>query len=219
MSRPKATLLFTGGKDSVYTLLKLRQDFNPSKTTAAIIRTSLSHTNPHTVNIHVIKTISRLLGIDPVIVGPGNIGQALADASRGSEILAAGDIYLLDHAQWLARVAQEAGVGIVYEPLFNTDTRRLLMDVVESGIEFTVISVGSPRFKELLGFKVDRSSLDAFLEAVDRLGIDPMGEFAEYHTFVNRVPGYGWRIDYHIIEAFEEKGWVYTRLDYSVSQG
>lgn len=216
--RVVASLLFTGGKDSVYTLHHLRLEFKPSIVKAIVIDPSLPHPNPHAKNMGVVVEIARLLGMEPVILGPGNIGEALVEAVRGSQVLAAGDIYLLDHAEWLATVARKAGVPLVYEPLFNRDTRRLLEEIVEWGLEFTVIGVGSREYRSLIGMRVDRYSLPRFLEEVDRLGIDPMGEFAEYHTLVNRVPGYRWRITYTIKEVRMEQGWLYSILDYKVEE-
>ncbi|MEB3774327.1 MAG: hypothetical protein GSR86_05315 [Desulfurococcales archaeon] len=213
-TRPIA-ILFTGGKDSVYTLLKARKDLGGIYK-AVIIEPSLPQPNPHTKNINIVVEIAKLLETHPVIVSGGK-PEELVKAVNCSRAIVAGDIYLLDHVEWLSRVAEEAGIPIVYEPLFNADTRRLLKEVVYTGIEFTVIGVGHKDYADLIGFHVTKKTLPAFLELIDKHGIDPMGEYAEYHTFINKAPGYQWRIKYNIKNVKTEAGWLYSILEYKVT--
>ena len=211
-------ILFTGGKDSVYTLHLLKTQIPISRVKAIIINPSLPYPNPHAKNMKVVREIAKLLGRDPVVVGPEKVEEAMVEAARGSEVLAAGDIYLLDHARWLESIARKAGVPTVYEPLFNRDTRKLIEELTGWGLEFTVIGVGSREYRSLIGMHVTRETLPQFLKEADRLGIDPMGEFAEYHTLVNKVPGHQWRITYKITGVREEKGWLYATVTHRIER-
>ena len=214
----RAVLLFTGGKDSIYTLHLLHDNLNLNinYVRAVIIEPSLPQPNPHIKNRDIVIHISRLLGMEPIVVGPRRIDEELVRVARGAQVIAAGDIYLIDHAMWLASIARRADVPAVYEPLFNMDTRALLKEIVDWGLEFTVIGVGSPRYRRLIGFQVNKDTLPRFMEEIEEYGIDPMGEFAEYHTLVNRVPGYPWRINYSLEAIEEEHGWLYALVKHEV---
>ncbi len=205
--RGRIAILYSGGKDSVYTLLKARE-LTGLEPVALFIKPSLPWPNPHELNRRLTLETLRLLGIEWQVIEPkGDPTSVIADTLKrlGVRALATGDIYLWDHVYWIKGIADKAGVDVVM-PMFNRDTGLLLHDVIGYGIEYTIIAVKSRELEDLLGLRVHEANADWFLDEARRLGIDPMGEFAEYHTVVNRAPGFECSLEireYSRIQTFD----------------
>lgn len=196
-----AVALFSGGKDSVYSLIKaaglgLRADV------LLFVDPSFPHPSPHALNFHVVRLLAEDLSIPLVRVKlrRGREADDLASALRrlGAGTLIAGDVLLREHLEWHERVCRMAGVELV-EPLYGYDTERLLLEAVgEAGLEFTVVAVGRGMPEELVGVKVDGSNLSWFAELCRRSGADRAGELGEYHTLVNSAPLMEHRFEYSV---------------------
>ncbi len=103
--------------------------------------------------------------------------------SSGVQYAAYGDIFLEDLKNY--REKQLASVGITgLFPLWKKDTRELVREVEQAGIEAIIVCVNEKYLgPEFLGRKVD-----AGLLAELPTGVDPCGENGEYHTFVYNAP-------------------------------
>lgn len=192
----RVAVLYSGGKDSVYTLHRARE-LTGLEPVALFMKPSLPWPNPHELNRSLMLETLRLLRIDWVVLEPrGDPATTIVEALRviGARAIATGDIYLWDHVYWVKGIAEKAGVDVVM-PMFNRDTELLLRDVVGYGIEYTIIAVKEPGLRRILGLRVHEGNVDWFLDEARRLGIDPMGEFAEYHTVVNKAPGFECELD------------------------
>lgn len=105
---------------------------------------------------------------------------------EGVEAGVFGDIgYLDDHGDWVQRVCYDLGLEVI-RPLWGRDTRQVIDDFIHAGFEALVVTCKSALMgEEWLGRRIDHS----FVEDLARLdGVDPSGEFGEYHTFVAGGP-------------------------------
>ncbi|WP_088654902.1 Dph6-related ATP pyrophosphatase [Geofilum rhodophaeum] len=116
-----------------------------------------------------------------------------------------GDIYLVEHRQWIERVCEDLDVAPIF-PLWENDTQALLMEFVELGFKALTVAVHKNKLGEhWVGRELD---LPFFKEITAIADIDPCAENGEYHSFVYDGPLFSHPV------AFE-KGTPYEK-DYHV---
>ena len=95
-----------------------------------------------------------------------------------------GDIIGDSHRAWNERVCAARGLTPVM-PLWGDSTRGLAEEFIDRGGEARLVTVRPPLLDESwLGLTLDR----ALLERLVSIGVDPCGEFGEYHTVVTNCP-------------------------------
>jgi len=73
------------------------------------------------------------------------------------------------------------------EPLWNESTSALISDFLSVGGRARIAAVDRAKLEEgWLGVPLTREAVDRFTA----LGIDPCGEYGEYHTVVEWAPGF-----------------------------
>ncbi len=91
-----------------------------------------------------------------------------------------GDIYLLEHQNWVKRVCSELDIKAI-EPLWNHSPRKIIEEFLKTGFKAIIVSCKADAMgKEYIGRYIDRD-LIAELEAKN---ICPCGEKGEFHTLV-----------------------------------
>jgi len=122
-----------------------------------------------------------------------------------------GDIYLIDHGDWVGRVCGDLGIEAV-EPLWGIDTEEILADFIDAGFEAVIVSTRSEFIgKEWIGRTVDRE----FLKYLKDNNFDVCGEHGEYHTLVINGPIFKKRIE--IIEGriiSKDNHWILDTCQY-----
>lgn len=102
---------------------------------------------------------------------------------QGIHTAAFGDIFLEDLKTYRERQLAQVGFDAVF-PLWKQDTRQLVTEVEDAGIEAIIVCVNEQFLgKEFLGRKIDRSFLNDL-----PVNVDPCGENGEFHTFVCNAP-------------------------------
>lgn len=97
-----------------------------------------------------------------------------------------GDIMGDAHRDWNARVCAAHGMTPVM-PLWGEPTRQLAEEFIDRGGEARLVTVRPPLLDETwLGMTLDRPLLDRLIA----LGVDPCGEFGEYHTVVTNCAAF-----------------------------
>ena len=94
-----------------------------------------------------------------------------------------GDIDLQAHRDWEEKVCNAAGLTAVL-PIWKQDRKKLVVQMLEAGIETMIVSCNEKMGERFLG-KMISVPLITELEA---MGIDPCGENGEYHTLVLDCP-------------------------------
>jgi uncharacterized protein (TIGR00290 family) len=94
-----------------------------------------------------------------------------------------GDIHLEDLRQYRENQLKQAGFEAVF-PLWGKNTEELVRMVEDSGIEAVIVCVNEKYLgKEYLGRKIGAELLADLPD-----GVDPCGEYGEFHTYVYNAP-------------------------------
>ncbi|HRY29515.1 MAG TPA: diphthine--ammonia ligase [Elusimicrobiota bacterium] len=100
--------------------------------------------------------------------------------ARGVKKMVFGDIYLLEHQNWIERVCGELRVEAM-EPLWNAPPEDVLNEFLDLGFKAVIVSCKADVLgKEFLGRVLDKPVIDEFKAR----GVCPCGENGEYHTLV-----------------------------------
>ncbi len=180
----KGALLFSGGKDSMYSYLRAREVFNIDVQYLIFIKPTFA--SPHELNAHIVYLIAKLLNKKLVVTSAAELSETLARLDIN--FLIAADIYVWDHLYWLKRVCEDCGVDLI-EPILCMNTYEVVERAVRAGIKFMIIAVdrrilSRDAISKLLGLIVSKDNIDNFFKLADELGIDPAGESGEYHSIV-----------------------------------
>lgn len=209
----KVAVLFSGGKDSTYTVYwTLKMGYE-----VACLITMISE-NPesymfHTVNIEWTKLQARAMEI-PHLIGytKGVKELEIEDLSRlintavreyGIEGVVSGAIASLYQKSRVDRVARENGV-ISIVPLWRKNPTELLREYLDLRFKILVTGVFAMGLsEEWLGVILDHKYLDRLLSISRKYGISPVGEGGEFETFVLDAPHFRRKI--RVLE--HEKHW------------
>lgn len=97
-----------------------------------------------------------------------------------------GDIAGESHRQWNERICARHGLAPVM-PLWGESTLRLAEEFIACGGVARLVTVRPPLLDDTwLGATLDR----ALVEQLVAGGVDPCGEFGEYHTVVTNCPAF-----------------------------
>ena len=95
-----------------------------------------------------------------------------------------GNVKLEEHREIYGSLCERAGLELV-EPLKGLDTLELLMEYSKIDLQFMIIGIRDDELdSRWLGEIVTRQNFEEFLTDVLSRGIDPCGEYGEYHTLV-----------------------------------
>ena len=221
MSRP-ALLSWSGGKDSAWTLHRLRSD--PQWADLELVGL-LTTVNRHFGRIAIHGVREALLYVQaeaanlPVwlvdlpwpcsnVAYQAAMEPVLRRAVReGVQAIAFGDLFLEDIRRFRETALQPFGLDPLF-PLWGEPTPQLAQEMVTGGLQAWLTCLDpqqlDPRFA---GRRFDQSLL-ADLPP----GVDPCGERGEFHTFVSAGPMFRRSIDVYPGETVVRDGFVYTDL-------
>ena len=196
--RESIVLSWSGGKDSAMALYELRRsdcyDIACLLTTVSQEFDRISH---HGVRLDLLERQAEALGLPlETVMLPGPacsneeyeaiMTQAMQTYSeRGLETIAFGDIFLADIRAYRERHLAEAGMRGLF-PLWHRDTAELAQRFLDLGFAARICCIDGRKLTE--GF-AGRSYDAAFLAALPD-GVDPCGEYGEFHSFVHDGPDF-----------------------------
>ena len=186
MTRPRAAVSWSGGKDSLAAVAATRDELD-LVCALTMFDESGARSRSHGLRPELVAAQVARLGMRGVTArcSWSTYDEAFTAALRG---LAAdgithvvfGDLVYPEHREWAEARCAEAGVTAV-EPLFGQSTSTLFDAFVASGATAIMVTIREPWLDETwLG-----RPLDAAMKAdFSARGIDPCGERGEYHTAV-----------------------------------
>ena len=219
MSRPKALIAWSSGKDSAWSLHEVRRageyDVVGALTT---VTETLGRVSMHGVREDILRAQHEAAGLPSVIVPipypcpnevyEARMASALDDARRqGVTHVIFGDLFLEDVRNY--RIQKLAGSGITpLFPLWLRPTDALAREMIDAGVETYLTCVDLKQLpKSFAGRRFDHILL-AELPA----SADPCGEKGEFHTCVVAGPMLSRRIDVTVGATVERDGFAYTDL-------
>lgn len=190
MVKPRAAISWSGGKDCCTALLRTHRDFDVVATLTMFAEDgerSRSHgLRPDVVAAHAERLgAASLTGRCSWNTYTGEYERMLASAAAlGVTHVIFGDIMGDAHRAWDERVCAAHGLTPVL-PLWGESTRTLVGEFIASGSTAVIVTARAAHLDESwLGRTV---TPDAVRE-LETLGVDPCGEFGEYHTLVTGTP-------------------------------
>lgn len=193
--RPRALLAWSSGKDSAWTLYRLRTQATVDVVgLLTTINREAGRVAMHAVREQHLEAQAAAAGLPLVKVFipspcPNEqyeraMGEAIASArAAGITQIAFGDLFLEDVRRY--RENQLAGTGIHPNfPLWGLDTANLARTMVTAGLRAYLTCVDP---KQLTPSFVGRTFDAQFLDELPP-GVDPCGERGEFHTFAYAGP-------------------------------
>ena len=185
----KCIVVFSGGKESVYSLLEAKSRGYEIVDLLFLEKPGFS---VHKVNLPAVKAVAKMLGYELKMISVGEeiekdegLMRYLREQKRkGLNTLVTGNVKLEEYHKIYGSLCEGAGLELV-EPLKGLDTLELLMEYSRIDLQFMIIGIRDEELdSKWLGEIVTRQNFEEFLTDVLSRGIDPCGEYGEYHTLV-----------------------------------
>jgi uncharacterized protein (TIGR00290 family) len=212
-------LSFSGGKDSVLALARLRASgrWDVRALLTAFIEgegTLVMHEVPE----RLVALQASSLGIPLVAMrvprAPANavyeerLAAALAPLrAQGVGHVAFGDLFLEDIRTYRDALMARLGFEPIY-PLWGTDTRELAQAFERDGYRGVTVCVDATR----LGPEWSSLEMDAAFFTALPAAVDPCGEHGEFHSFVYDGPGFAYPIRFERGAPGTRGGFHYAAL-------
>lgn len=197
----KLAALFSGGKDSTYSIYLAKQAGHEVKYLATVISENPDSFMYHTPNIGMTFLQSQCLGIQLVSVrSSGEKEKEVEDLKKllkGLQIegVLAGAIASKYQYERVKKVCDELSLKTV-TPLWEIDQGKLLKKMIESGFEIILTAVAAEGLGEKwLGRKIDLKALKELKRLNKKYGINIAGEGGEYESLVVDCPLFQRRIE------------------------
>ena len=205
------TCSWSGGKDSCFALMQaIKLGYQPK----ALLNVLNEHgviSRSHGIPSAILKAQAEHAGL-PIHLFPSSwqdyetkFVHALQLIKKEYDLQYAvfGDIDLQAHRDWEEMVCAKAGLQAVL-PLWKQDRRKLVNEMLESGIETMIVSCNEIMGERFLGKTLTPSLIDE----LEGLGIDACGENGEYHTLVLNCPLFSKRLHVNVRDnTLHEKYW------------
>lgn len=219
MSRTKAVLSWSSGKDSAWSLHCLRQAGEVevigllTTVTEAYGRVSM-----HGVRERLLEAQAAAAGLPLLRVPiPAPCPNAVYEAAMaravetikawGATAVAFGDLFLEDVRQYREAKLEGTGLAPLF-PLWGRDTAELAGEMLAGGLVATITCLDPKQLdRRFAGRRFDRSLLGDLPD-----GVDPCGEKGEFHSFAHRGPMFAEEIQIAVGETVERDGFVFTDL-------
>ena len=219
MTRPKALLSWSSGKDAAWTLHSLQCE-GEVEVVGLLTTTNeaFSRVAMHGVREALLEAQAEATGLPlwkvPLPWPCSNeayeacMAQVCATAvAKGIGIMAFGDLFLEDVRDY--RIQKLAGSGLSPRfPIWNPDTSSLARDMVAAGLKATMVCVNPQELDAAFAGR----DFDTTLLADLPFSVDPCGERGEFHTFAWDGPMFRHPVPIRRGEVVERDGFIFADL-------
>lgn len=219
MSRPRAWLSWSTGKDSAWALEQVRAQ---GEIEVVRLITTVNSANRR-VAMHAVREVLldaqvNAVGL-PVLKVPipphcsnAVYEQAMAAAmeqakAEGISVVVFGDLFLADVRAYREERLAACGMKAMF-PLWGRDTAALAREMVASGLRAAVTCVDPKQLNPAFAGR----TFDATLLAELPPGVDPCGEKGEFHTYAFAGPMFRDPIAVKTGEIVEREGFVFADI-------
>ena len=219
MSRPKALLSWSTGKDSAYTLAVLRECAEVDVVgLVSTVNAGADRVAMHGVRRELLLRQAEAVGL-PVhavdIPWPCSNQEyetamsavVTAAHDQGITRMAFGDLFLADIRAYREERLRGTGLEPMF-PLWGRDTAGLARDMLGAGIAAVISCVDT---SQLAPAFAGRSFDHEFLRDLPATA-DPCGENGEFHTFTWNGPGFRWPVPVQVGQSVDRDGFLFTDL-------
>ncbi len=219
MSKPRALLSWSSGKDSAWALHLLREQGDVE--VVGLLTTfnkKFARVSMHGVRHELVRRQASAVGLPLLAVRlpwpctneayEAAMSRALAGA-RGEGIthIAFGDLFLEEIRAYREERMAEARMIPLF-PVWGLDTAQLAREMVKSGTRATLVCVDPKQLdRRFCGRAFDASLLSELPESAD-----PCGEHGEFHTFASDGPAFARPVPVTVGGIAERDGFVFADL-------
>jgi uncharacterized protein (TIGR00290 family) len=217
VTRKRALVAWSSGKDSAYALHLARQD--PGLEIVGLlttvtdayervamhgVREALLDAQAASVGLPLVKV--RIPSPCPNQVYERAMGDAMAQAlAQGVDHVVFGDLFLADIRAYREKQLARIGMTPLF-PLWLRDTGALAREMIADGLSAVLTCVDPKQLdRSFAGRRFDGALLDALPSSVD-----PCGENGEFHTLVTAGPMFARPIRVSTGEVVERDGFVFA---------
>ena len=186
--------LVSGGKDSLYAMHLAMKHGHEIKNIISMRSENAESYMFHTHNIDLVREQAKLMGVPFVESSTKGVKEEeLEDlkqiiSEQGVEGVVSGAVESRYQFDRIGKICSGLGIESV-TPLWHTDQKKYMLDMINEGFESIVVSVAAPPLDEKwLGKKIDEKFLDEIIKLNKNFGISIVGEGGEYDTLVVNCP-------------------------------
>lgn len=186
----KAAISWSGGKDCCLALLRAWPDFD-IVAMITMFSEDGERSRSHGLRPAVVAAHAARLGLEELSARCSwdtytdeYVATLARLPERGVTHVVFGDIMGDGHREWNERVCRAHGLTPVM-PLWAQPTSQLVREFIALGGEARLVTVRTPLLdRSWLGLTLSEETV----QRLESLGVDPCGEFGEYHTVVTNCP-------------------------------
>jgi len=217
VSRPKALIAWSSGKDSAWALHEVRRsgDYDIVGALTTVSET-FSRVSMHGVRNELLSAQLEAVGLPPTLVHipfpcPNNVYESRMETTLAAAKTAGvthvifGDLFLEDVRAYREQKLAGSGITPLF-PLWQRPTAALAREMIDAGVETYLVTIDLKQLpKTFAGRRFDHTLLaDLPPEA------DPCGEKGEFHTFVAAGPMLSRKIPVKAGEVVEREGFAFA---------
>ncbi len=213
--RPRAAVLWTGGKDSCLAWLRVRERLDVA-CFATFVPVPARPFRAHP--LEVMRAQAAAAGVphrelpagEPVAESYERRIEELA--AEGIEVLVTGDLdRVAGHPNWI--VERAAGRARVERPLWDADREAVLRELLERRVRAVIsLAPAGGVAAPFVGRELDAALVDELLALHGSGGFDACGENGEYHTCVVDAPGFARPVELANARVVEDGDYVRLAL-------
>ncbi len=217
MTRPKAWVSWSTGKDSAWALHTTRKR-GEVEVVALLTTVNAVHARVamHAVRESLLDAQAEALGLPLVKVPipspcPNTVyEEAMAEAMKrarleGVKHVVFGDLFLQDIRKYREEKLASTGIAPLF-PIWGLDTAALAREMVEAGLRAYLTCVDPKKLAATFAGRVFDASLLRDLPA----GVDPCGENGEFHTYAYQGPMFRRPIAVEVGQVVERDGFIFA---------
>lgn len=206
---------WSGGKDSCFALMQaIDQGYIP-KVLLNVLNEEGKISRSHGIPYSILQTQANEADIFLHCISSSwqeyemRFTNELKELKNGFNLTHAvfGDIDLQEHRDWEEKVCANAGLMAVL-PLWKQDRKKLVMEMLEAGIEAMIVSCNEKMGEQFIGEMISPS----LVNELEAMGIDPCGENGEYHTLVLDCPLFASPHKVSVAEKIKHEGYWFGKL-------
>jgi len=218
----EVVVLFSGGKDSVFSLYKVMQEHN-IKCLLTMMPVKSDSWMFHYPMLDLTRLQADAIGIKHVErKTSGDKEKELKDLKNalkeiGAEGVVSGAVASDYQKKRIDKICAELQLKSI-APLWHKDSEEILREEIRNGFEIIISGVYAEGFdKSWIGRKIDEECVDELIKLNKRFGINISGEGGEYESFVMDGPIFKKRV--HILKTSmvwdDKTGSGYIVADYA----
>lgn len=215
MSRGSFLCSWSGGKDSCFALIQaIAQGYAP-KVLLNVLNEEGKISRSHGIPVAILEAQATAAGLPLHLIRSSwqayenNFVEALTKLKVQYNLSHAvfGDIDLQAHRDWEEKVCTTAGLTALL-PLWQQNRKRLVIEMINSGMETMIVSCNTLMGEKWLGRKLSL----ALVEELEALGVDACGENGEFHTLVINCALFAKPVPVKVVSTMQHENYWFTEL-------